>query len=130
MLAFLWIAGTGWIAIFFLACASMLPFALRWIRPGNAAQIGGMRVHYVLGFAIPAFAMLHSLSTMSRLQNISATGIWLATFALVALVAQVMLGTELRAPPWGQPRALRRWHLLIMIAATGLIAGHVVLDHV
>lgn len=128
MLEFLWIAGTGWIAIIFIALASMLPFALRFLGVGSTAQMGGMRAHYVLGFAIPVFAAAHSFSTMSRLQNASATGLWLAAIALTALFVQVTLGTELRAVPWGQPKGLRRWHLLIMITAAGLIAGHVVLD--
>jgi hypothetical protein len=128
MLLFLWIAGTGWIAIIFLALVSMLPFILRFLGANGVLQVGGMRVHYFLGFAIPAFAAAHSFSTMARLQNASAIGLWFAAIALTALFMQVTLGTELRAVPWGQPRSLRRWHLMTMIVAAALIAGHVALD--
>jgi hypothetical protein len=130
MLTFLWIAGTGWIAIILIGFASMLPLALRWVGVTGPVQFGGMRLHYFLGFAIPTLAAAHAFSTMSRLQNIGAAGIWFAGAALAALVAQAMLGTELRAPPWGEPRRLRRWHLVGMLLATALIAGHVALDRV
>jgi hypothetical protein len=128
MLEFLWIAGTGWLAIIFLGLVSLLPFVLRFLGANGALQIGGMRVHYFLGFAIPAFAAAHSFSTMRRLQNASTIGLWFAAIALTALFVQVTLGTELRAVPWGQPKSLRRWHLMTMIAAAMLIVGHVVLD--
>jgi hypothetical protein len=122
---FVWAASTGWIAVFLLAIASALPFLLRWMR---ATGRSGMRVHYLLGFAIPAFALIHTSFTMMRMRGLDQTGLWLATFALVGLFVQMSLGIELRAPPWGQPRGLKRWHLAMMIAASGMIAGHVVLN--
>jgi phosphatidylserine synthase len=122
MWLFLWSASTGWIATSFLAAASALPFALRWLR------VRGMRAHYVLGFAIPALALIHSSFTMTRMRGTDQLGIWLATLALVGLFVQMSLGIELRAPPWGRPRRLRRWHLAMMIATSGLVAGHIALN--
>jgi len=122
---FVWAASTGWIAVFLLGVASALPFLLRWMRATGA---NGMRVHYVLGFAVPAFALIHSSFTMMRMRGLDRTGLWFATLALVGLFVQMSLGIELRAPPWGQPRHLRRSHLAMMIAASGLVAGHVVLN--
>jgi hypothetical protein len=119
------VASTGWIAVFLLGIASALPFLLRWIR---ATGPNGMRVHYLLGFAIPAFALIHTSFTMMRMRGLDQTGLWFATLALVGLFVQMSLGIELRAPPWGQPRRLRRLHLVMMIAASCLIAGHVVLN--
>jgi hypothetical protein len=118
-------ATTGWIAVFLLTIASALPFLLRWMRTTGR---NGMRMHYFLGFAIPAFALIHSSFTMMRMRGLDQTGLWLATLALIGLFVQMSLGIELRAPPWGQPRRLRRTHLIMMIAASGLIAGHVALN--
>jgi len=118
-------ATTGWIAVFLLGVASALPFLLRRMRTTGR---NGMRAHYLLGFAIPAFALIHSFFTMMRMRGLDQTGLWFATLALVGLFVQMSLGIELRAPPWGQPRGLRRWHLVMMIAASGLVAGHVVLN--
>jgi hypothetical protein len=125
MFAFLWTASTGWIAVLLLAAASALPFLLRWLRVKGA---NGMRVHYLLGFAIPAAALIHSSFTMMRMRGLDMTGIWFATIALVGLFVQMSLGIELRAPPWGKPRGLRRWHLVMMLATSGFIAGHIVLN--
>ena len=125
MFAFLWTASTGWIAVLLLAVASVLPFILRWLR---AKGQNGMRVHYLLGFAIPAVALIHSSLTMMRMRGLDMTGIWFATIALVGLFVQMSLGIELRAPPWGKPRGLRRWHLVTMLATSGFIAGHIVLN--
>ena len=125
MLTFLWTASTGWIAVLLLAVAAALPFLLRWIR---ARSPRGMRVHYLLGFAIPALAVAHSSFTMMRMRGIDMTGIWFATIALAGLFVQMSLGIELRAPPWGQPRSLRRWHLVMVIVTSGFIAGHIALN--
>ena len=127
MFAFLWTASTGWIAVLLLAAASVLPFVLRWLRVKGA---NGMRAHYFLGFAIPALALVHSSFTMMRMRGLDTTGIWFATIALVGLFVQMSLGIELRAPPWGKPRRLRRWHLVMMLATSGFIAGHIVLNRV
>ena len=125
MFAFLWTAASGWIAVLLLAGASLLPFFLRWIRARGAKA---MRAHYLLGFAIPMLALLHSSLTMTRMRGLDVTGIWFATVALVGLFIQMSLGIELRAPPWGQPRSLRRWHLVVMLATSAFVAGHIALN--
>jgi hypothetical protein len=125
MFAFLFTASTGWIAVLLLAVASVLPFLLRWLKSRGP---GGMRAHYLLGFAIPALAMMHASLVMPRMRGLDMTGIWFATIALVGLFVQMSLGIELRAPPWGKPRGLRRWHLVMMLATSGFIAGHIALN--
>jgi hypothetical protein len=125
MFEFLWTASSGWIAVLLLVAASLLPFFLRWVR---ARGLKAMRVHYVLGFAVPALALLHSSLTMTRMRGLDMTGIWFATFALVGVFIQMSLGIELRAPPWGQPRGLRRWHLLTMLVTSAFVVGHIVLN--
>lgn len=125
MFAFLWTASTGWIAVLLLAAASVLPFLLRWLRAKGPT---GMRAHYLLGLAIPALALMHTSLTMMRMRGLDTTGILFAAIALVGLFVQMSLGIELRAPPWGKPRGLRRWHLVMMLATSGFIAGHIVLN--
>lgn len=125
MFEFLWTASTGWIAVLLLAVASALPLLLRRLR---ARGPNGMRAHYLLGFAIPALVLMHSSLVMTRMRGTDVTGIWFATVALVGLFVQMSLGIELRAPPWGKPRGLRRWHLVVMLATSGFIAGHIALN--
>jgi hypothetical protein len=128
MLEFIWTASTGWIAIGMLVGVAALPFVLRWARILGPARGGAMRWHYALGFAIAALSFVHAWAPMStgRLHGINMTGLWLATTALVLLLVQLMLGIELRearSRVW-----LRRSHLIVMIAAAGLIAAHVALN--
>ena len=128
MFAFVWSALAGWIAVLALVLVSLLPFALRRLRVAGKTRRNAMRAHYILGFAVLGFSLIHASSPMSAglMRSSDQMGLWIATFALVGLIVQLALGIELRAAPVAT--GLRRSHFLVMLAAVGLIAGHVALD--
>ncbi len=123
---FLWVASTGWIAAFLFAVTAALPRLLRFAKVIGSARARVMRVHFFLGFAVPALALLHSGATMSRMGTSEALGIWLATLALAALFFQVSIGNGLRAGVF----PARQAHFTVMLIAAGLIGGHVWLNRV
>ena len=123
---FLWVASTGWIAALLFAVTAALPFLLRLAKTAGRARATSMRVHYLLGFAIPGLALLHSGATMARIGTSDALGIWLASLALAALFLQMSIGNGLRAGFFSA-----RWaHFAVMLIAAGLIGGHVWLNRV
>lgn len=115
----------GWIALALIPATAITAWALR--RAGRGSFLVRMRPHFVLGYASVAFTVAHLSMTMGAMGRANADGIWLATFALLALCLQAFVGTNLQSP--GVYRAvLRRWHLVTFALALALALGHVVLN--
>jgi hypothetical protein len=72
-----------------------------------------------------AFTIVHLSMSMGGMGGASATGIWLATFALFVLVAQALIGANLQSPG-GYRIELHRWHLIAFVTVLLLAVGHVV----
>jgi len=116
---------SGWIALALVPLAGIAAWMLR--RFARGAFVRRMRPHFVLGYAALAFALFHGWSSMGGMRGANATGIWLATVALLALGFQALIGANLQSP--GAYRIpLRGWHLLMFATVAALVLGHVVLN--
>jgi hypothetical protein len=106
----------------------------RWWRPGAPRWLPlppGMRLHYWLGYAIAALAVVHGMGSMTRdiVGHAHAAGLKLASFALLAAVGEVGIGLWLRRPGGTRRRQLiRRLHFAVMTLLVALVAVHVALD--
>lgn len=64
---------------------------------------------------------------MGSMAGESAAGLWLATLALLGLIWQALLGTNLQSPG-DYRKPLRRWHLVTFAAVALFASGHVLLN--
>src|SRR5271166_3324016 len=141
---------TGWLVAALLATQIALPFLLRRAGSGaipasgampmkaNAgtwtigAQLPGnsMRWHYLLGFILPAAALVHGWIPMGsgHMPRTSMTGLWLATYALGLLFSQLVLGLVLQRMPSGAARVLRWVHFFTMLVIPALALAHMLLN--
>lgn len=115
----------GWIALALVPAAAAAGWALR--RFAQGAFVRRMRPHFVFGYAALALALFHVGLSMGAMRGADSTGIWLATIALLALILQTLIGTNLQSPG-GYRRPLRAWHLLLFAAIGALGIGHVALN--
>lgn len=141
---------TGWLVAALLATQIALPFFLRRARnraiptggavaavaKGDASATGArlagnsMRWHYLLGFILPAAALVHGWIPMGsgHMPRTSMTGLWLATYALGLLFLQLMLGLVLQRLPGGAARIMRRVHFFTMLVVAALALSHMLLN--
>jgi hypothetical protein len=126
---------SGWIQIPLFCALVPLPYLLRG-KPlrtaGRRARpfLERMRPHYWIGFAIGILTLLHAVVPMSSglAQGTSATGLELATAALILVPIQLLLGVSLRNPRLPDRRLVRRWHFWVMAALAVLGLVHVWLN--
>jgi Ni,Fe-hydrogenase I cytochrome b subunit len=115
---------TAWLATALFPLTAVIAFVLRRFARGAFAV--RLRPHFVFGYAVFGFALVHTLFALGAMHTLSAIDLWLATFALSGLAIQAFLGASLQAP--GVYRAaLRRWHLLATWSVALFIAAHVML---
>ncbi len=115
----------GWFALALIPLAAAGGWILRRFVKGHL--LGRMRPHYVLGYLALAIALVHLAFSMRAMAGADATGIWLATFALLGLGWQALVGANLQSP--GEYRIpLRRWHIATFASVLVLAAGHVMLN--
>ena len=86
-----------------------------------------MRPHAIVGYAALALTIVHLSGSMGAMGGANATGIWLATFGVVGLTIQVLLGSNLQSPG-GYRLELHRWHVTVFVAVLLLALGHVALN--
>jgi hypothetical protein len=113
----------GWIALLLIPLTAAAGWALRRFVKGRFAL--RMRPHAIAGYVVLAFTIVHLSMSMGGMGGASATGIWLATFALFVLVAQALIGANLQSPG-GYRIELHRWHLIAFVTVLLLAVGHVV----
>jgi hypothetical protein len=118
-------AAIGWIALLLLPAVALMGWLLRRRRAGTRKL--RMRPHLMIGYAVLLLAGVHMWLSVGGMGSANGTGIWLATFAILALCVQAFIGTNLQSPGAYRP-TLRRWHVIIFIAALGLAVGHVALN--
>ena len=130
MSTFVVTSGSGWVLLALLAVTIAVPFALRWRCATQRPLRQRLRPHYWLGYVIAALALVHAgLATGSGLAlHANATGMSLATAALLLVGAQVCLGLLLREPSVRNRPALRRRHLWVMIGIVVVTVGHIILN--
>ena len=117
-------ASSGWIAFALIPLAASSGWVLRRIGGRYALR---MRPHYVVGYGAAALAAAHAWASAGTMGGADARGIWIATIAVLELLAQTFLGVSLQAP--GVYRVpLRRWHGVTFFAVLALAAVHVVLN--
>ena len=126
--AFLVTSISGFFAAFLLLYTAALPYLLRRLRPA-AGAIGGMGLHYCIGYLIFGVLLLHMFISMraGMARGVDLTGLNLATGALFLVMLQVMLGMTLMAGG-AKARPLRRLHFGLMLGIVGLSAAHVALN--
>lgn len=121
---FLWTAFSGWAVALLLAAGIGLPYLARSLRWSNLLP------HYGLGLLMPMAAALHASlpMTLTRIGRFNATGLLLATGALVLIVWQAGLGLALRTARGTERRRLKRVHFGTMTLLVALVVGHIALN--
>lgn len=84
-------------------------------------------LHESIAIALLVLTVAHLSTSASAMGKADPTGIWLATFALVAILAQLVLGVTLIGPRPGG-RALLLSHRVTFGLIAVLTVLHVVLD--
>jgi hypothetical protein len=123
-MGFLWTAFSGWAVGLLLAAGITLPYLARSLRWSSLLP------HYGLGLLVPLAATLHASLPMSllRIGRFNATGLLLATGALVLIIWQAGLGVALRSARGTERRKLKRIHFGTMTIVVALVAGHIALN--
>lgn len=128
MAIYLYSALAGWLSWLALLIGGVYPFD-RQAATDPRPYIIRLQPHYWIMFCALAGALIHAFAAlrMPRMDATSTTGIWLATAALVLILAQACLGLLLQYPFRGR-RHVRRIHLWTGIALIPLLAAHVTLN--
>lgn len=137
------IAASGWLLVAILAATIALPYRLRRRGPpprrspappaspvpAGLARPERLRLHYWLGYAIAALALVHGMESMTRgiAGRAHSAGLWLASLALLVAFCQVGIGLWLRGKSVRRA-AIRRIHFWVMAALVALVVLHVALD--
>jgi len=115
----------GWLALALVPLTAAGGWILRRFVKGPLLR--RMRPHYVLGYLALAIALVHLSFSMRAMAGANTTGIWLATFALLGLGWQALVGVNLQSP--GEYRIpLRRWHIATFVSVLAFAAGHAILN--
>lgn len=104
-----------------IIAAVPLPYVLR--------RRGRMGPHYLVAYAAAAVALLHSLLSITRapMPVLAEAGLWAGSLAAAAVVAQVVLGRDLRGETGQRRRRARTVHFTLMLTLVILVALHVAL---
>jgi cytochrome b561 len=123
-------AVTGWVTMCLLAINVTLPYLLRYLRSTVQPVLKSLRLHYWLGFLIPGIAFVHAWFPMStgRIDGLNQQGLWIATFALFAMVLQACLGLALSLSKSENPRLIRTIHFTTMSVIVVLVITHIMLN--
>lgn len=126
---------TAWIVALLLgAQASLGRFRARALpatnvssRPARTLVLTG---HAVIGFALPVLTFSHAWSSMKLpgIRQTSSGGLWMATVALMLLVAQAVIGTTMLRLSEAERVRPRRLHLAVAVVLVVLAVTHVILN--
>jgi hypothetical protein len=131
MLTFALVSSSGWLMMVLLLAIGLYPFVLRAGMLGPIQPfLTRMRLHYWLAYICAGLLLVHLwVSTSGPLmQSAEATGLDLATLAMVLFVAQIVLGLCLRSPTLSRRRSVRRSHFWLMLALLACVLAHVALN--
>jgi hypothetical protein len=118
---FLATAFSGWATALLFGVGAGVPYYVRSVRGTS------LRPHYGIGLLLPAAALAHAWLPMASIpiRRFDPAGLWLATAALILMVAQAALGLALRPAAGATRGRLRRVHFVSMALIALLIAVHI-----
>lgn len=122
---------TGWILLALLLATAVYPFLFRSGLLGPVQPFfKRMRLHYWAGYSIAIIVLVHLWIPMSAglAGKVNATGLDLATIALILIFVQVSLGRLLKQPKLAARRIIRRWHFWIMTGIVIFVLAHIALN--
>jgi len=122
---------TGWALMVLLLATIFYPFLLRSGLLGPVQPfLKRMRLHYWLGYSVAGIVIIHLWIPMSAglAGRVNATGLYLATVALILIFVQVSLGRRLSWPKLSTRRVVRRWHFWVMVGIVAFVLGHIALN--
>jgi hypothetical protein len=128
---------SGWVVAAMVALTIPLPYVLRGrlLAPagwGGISYMVRLRPHYGIGYTIAGLGVLHAGLAMSSPLPFGsggyATGLWVATGAILLVIGQATVGHRLRSLRGEERLRLRRTHfrLMVLLVAGGLV--HVLLN--
>lgn len=126
---------SGWLLVLLLPLTITLALLLRRGAPVVSAKgppWRRWRLHYWLGYGIAALTIAHAaISTGTGIAlSVRVAGIYLATGALLLVLAQMFVGLLLREPSLRNRAVMRRWHFWGMVCIVALVVGHIALNSV
>lgn len=130
MISYEFTSATGWLMLVLLMAIAAYPFLLRVGLLGSRQPfLVRMRFHYWLGYIFAGTLGVHLLTSMSPalMAAVDSASLYAATAALILVVVQIWLGSQLTSPRLALRRLMRRWHFWTMLALAGFILVHVAL---
>ncbi|HEY0797374.1 MAG TPA: hypothetical protein VGD64_16495 [Acidisarcina sp.] len=126
---------SGWAGVMLFGSGLAMPYLLRRVpgrnKPASSTPyLRRMWPHYWLGYLAFFVSFAHSWLAMrsGNMRGINASGVWIATVALLIILWQIAVGLMLRNPTQSNRRALRRTHFWTMALAAALIVVHIALN--
>jgi hypothetical protein len=123
-----------WLSVFLLGIVIVLPYLPPVGSSRNTTFWSGffrlpfrrMAFHYWLAPLLAAGSFVHAWIPMAsrHMPRTNFNGLWLATFALLLILAQLGLGLLLRSTRQSAPNLLRRTHFTLMLGITALVLLH------
>jgi hypothetical protein len=128
-------SASGWVLVVLLTATIALPYLIRsrlfaLEDESHVSWRTRLRPPYWLGYVGAGIVLAHAWVPMRAgwaLQS-NATGLYLASGALLLLCVQIVLGLRLRQTRGKQRRRLRRAHFWIMATVLALTLGHIGLN--
>ncbi len=118
---------SGWVVALLLPLTIAIP--LRHSRVQRAI-LPALRPHFWLGYGIAVLAIAHAgiAAGLGVALRANATGVYLATGALLLVFLQLFLGLLLREPSLRRRPVVRRRHVWVMVGIVLLALGHIALN--
>lgn len=121
---------TAWITALLLGVQGLLGLCrVRASAAAGSARTWALTGHTIIGFVLSPLAFAHAWFSM-KLPSIRATnasGLWIATAALLLLAAQALTGMTMLPQIRPQRVAIRRGHFAMAILLGTLVSAHVFL---
>ena len=123
---------TAWITAAVLGAQALIGrFGVRAMpRSANSVRSRMLAGHMVIGIALAPLAFAHAWFSMKtpHVRETSAAGLWVATFALLLVIAQALIGMSMLRLGESQGTGFRRLHLAMAIMLITLAGVHMALN--
>ena len=128
----------GWLSVFLLGIIIAVPYLPPVVSRRNTPSSPGffqlpfrpMAFHYWLAPLLAVGSFVHAWIPMAsrHMPRTNYNGLWLATLALLLILAQLGLGLLLRSTRQSAPNLLRRTHFTLMLGIATLVLLHLWLN--